>query len=225
MRLLFFIPVWKRPEITEICFMGITRLREAGTHHIEALAVISEDEMKPLCEKYGIDWVFYKNFPLGEKKNFGIQEALKREFDYLVEIGSDDILKNEFLSLYTWGTHDVFGLNDFIIMNSEDGECRRISGKNMKYGTGRAIRKECLTVKLWHDKASRGLDNSAMIAFAVNGFTTRRFSNEEPLSIDIKSEVNIWPFHKIGKRYPTDKALQGLSVGEVDLIQSLYVAA
>lgn len=225
MRLLFFIPVWKRPEITEICFMGIKRLQAQGVHEVSALAVISEDEMKPLCEQYGIDYCFYKNHPLGEKKNFGVQQALKKDFDYLVEIGSDDILKNEFLSLYTWGTHDVFGLNDFIILNSEDGECRRLSGKNMKYGTGRAIRKECLTVKLWHDKASRGLDNSAMIALAVNGFTTRRFSNEEPLSIDIKSEVNIWGFSGIGKRYPIEKALRGLSVCEIESIQSLYVAA
>lgn len=35
---------------------------------IEALAVISEETMIPLCEKYGIRWVFYKNEPVGERK-------------------------------------------------------------------------------------------------------------------------------------------------------------
>src|SRR6478752_4031551 len=96
-RLLVFLAVWKRPEITEICFMGIDRLRKTGLFPIEAFAVISEESMIPLCEKYNIDYCFYKNEPLGEKKNFGLTEAYKKEWDYLVEIGSDDLLKNEYL--------------------------------------------------------------------------------------------------------------------------------
>lgn len=224
MKLLFFIPVWKRPEITEICFMGINRLRGAGIHEIEALAIISEDEMKPLCEKYNIHWCFYKNEPLGEKKNFGLKEALKMDFDYLIEMGSDDILKNEYLTFFPWDI-PVMSLSDFLIMDSTTGHCRRISGKILKFGTGRAIRKDVLPEKIWHDKAKRGLDNTLMFRMAINGVTQKWFNSVEPLSIDLKSEVNIWSYRRTqGKRYPKEKALQGLSLNELNAIEKLVAA-
>jgi hypothetical protein len=226
MKLLFFIPVWKRPEITEICFMGIYRLRRLGIHDISALAIISEEEMKPLCEKYGIEWCFYKNSPLGEKKNFGVQEAMKRDFDYLIEMGSDDLLKNEFLNLYTWD-YPVMGLNDFIIINSEDGRCRRISGKALCFGPGRAISREALqSGNLWSDKQNRSLDKVSTFTLARRGFTEKRFKSDEPLCIDIKSAVNIWGYSPIGSKYPFELALEGLSEQEIEAIKSLeHVAA
>lgn len=221
MKLLFLIPVWKRPQITEICFMGVNRLRAKGVHSIEALAIISEEEMKPLCEKYNIDWVFYKNLPLGEKKNFGAKEALKRDFDYLIELGSDDVLKDEFLNLYTWD-FPVMGLNDFIIMNSKDGKCRRISGKVCGYGTGRSYTRKVVEAgDIWHGLKNRGLDHSATLNLAHRGIMERRFSSEEPVSIDIKSEVNLWPYRKIGKEYSLEDALDGLGEEETEMICSL----
>lgn len=225
MKIVFFIPVWKRPEITEICFMGIDRLRKLGIHEVSGFAVISEEEMKPLCDRYGIEYCFYKNLPLGEKKNYGVNQLLKKDFDYMVEIGSDDILKNEFLTLYPWNI-PVMKLADFIIMDSETLECRRISGKIPKYGTGRAISRNVLeTVKLWPEKSNKGLDNSLMMAISIAGYPIKWFKSEEPISIDIKSEVNIWPFSNVGKKYPLEKALLGLSEVEIEAIKQIYVAA
>jgi len=224
MRLLFFTPVWKRPQITEICFMGIARLRGLGIHKIEALAIISEDSMKPLCEKYGIEWCFYKNDPLGEKKNYGLSVALEKDFDYLIEIGSDDVLKNEFLNLYTWD-FPVMRLRDFMIMDSVTGNCRLITGKIPKYGTGVAIHKDALPRKIWHDKAQKGLDNALMLRMAINGQVQKWFKSDKPLSLDIKSEVNIWAYNKVGEKYPTELALAGLSTQEIAAIKGLYVAA
>lgn len=225
MKLLFFIPVWKRPAITEICFMGIARLRELGIHEINALAVISEEEMKPLCEKYGIEYCFYKNYPLGEKKNFGITQALKKDFDYLVEIGSDDLLKNEFLNFYRWDKH-VMGLNDFIIINSETGACRRLSSHISSFGTGLSIRKDVIEKcgDLWHPDKNRGMDRSVCYTLAKNGFMEHRFSRVEPLSIDIKSDVNISPYSFIGTKYPIEKAFDGLSIQEIEAIKALQYA-
>jgi hypothetical protein len=92
-KILIYLAVWKRPQITELCFLGIQRLRRS--FNVEALAVISEEEMKPLCEKYGVHWVMYKNEPLGEKKNYGLRKAKEFDFEYLMEIGSDDKLSVE----------------------------------------------------------------------------------------------------------------------------------
>lgn len=221
MKLIFFIPVWKRPEITEICFMGINRLRESGIHQIEAFAVISEEEMKPLCDQYGIEYCFYKNLPLGEKKNFGVSQLLKKDFDYMVEIGSDDLLKNEFLNLYPWDG-PILSLRDFIIINSETGACRRLSAKVTKNGLGRAISKEALSSgKVWTDGKNRGMDGNSLFNLGIRGFLEKSFPSEEPLAIDIKSKENLWPYSKIGEKYPIEKALAGLSDEETNAITCL----
>ncbi len=119
MKLLFFLAAWKRPAITEICFMGINRLKRSGLYHIDSLVVISEQSMVPLCKKHGIDYVFYKNEPLGEKKNFGLTQAFKKSWDYLIELGSDDLLKNELFEIYRpyLGNRELLGICNFAYIN------------------------------------------------------------------------------------------------------------
>lgn len=229
-KLLIFLAVWKRPEITEICFMGISRLRKKQPD-LQAFAVISEESMIPLCEKYGVDWCMYKNDPLGEKKNYGLTQAMKKEFDYLIEIGSDDLLKDEFLELYPF-THSVYGLRDFAVIDTETGECRRQNDRHAQFGLGRAISKTALEYarcadgmyRLWSDKISHGLDNNSNFFLCKKGFLPKRVSAPEPVAIDLKSAVNLWPFSRVGSEYPIDLALEGLSIDEVQAIKSLQHA-
>ena len=140
MRLLVFLAVWKRPEITEICFMGLNRLRKNSRLPIKAFAVISEESMIPLCRKYKIQYTFYKNDPLGEKKNHGLNEAMKLEWDYLIEIGSDDLIKDELIEKYAdyFGEYEMFGTKDSVIIDSASGKCRRLQS-DTPYGLGRCI--------------------------------------------------------------------------------------
>jgi hypothetical protein len=223
-KLLFFLAVWKRPEITEICFIGLNRLRKTGLFQMEFFAVISEPDMIPLCEKYGVDWCMFPNSPLGAKKNYGLSQVMKKDFDYMIELGSDDILKNEFLSLYNYD-RDVFALADFIIMNTENGECRRLNKAHGYYGVGRAISKKALskTVKLWADKINTSLDNNSTRMLAKSGFMEKRIGSKHPVAIDLKSKVNIWPFQKRGWEYDTELALNGLSEEEITAIKALNV--
>lgn len=171
MRLLVFLAVWKRPEITEICFMGIDRLRKNSRFPIEALAVISEESMIQLCEKYNIRWTFYKNDPVGEKKNHGLNEAMKFEWDYLLEIGSDDLVKDELLELYApfFGKYDLFGTKDAVIINSADGMCRRLKS-DTTYGLGRCISRKAL-------QCSYGVDVLANEHIMAMGRTTAKGQN------------------------------------------------
>lgn len=155
MRLLVFLAVWKRPEITEICFMGLNRLRKNSRFPIECFAVISEESMIGLCDKYDIKWTFYKNEPLGEKKNHGLTEAMKLEWDYLIEIGSDDLIKDELIEKYSEyaGKHEMFGTKDAVIIDSETGRCRRLQSDTV-YGLGRCISRKvfekfCLIVNCY----------------------------------------------------------------------------
>lgn len=147
-RVLVFLAVWQRPDITEICFMGINRLKNYShdRFNINALAVISEEEMIPLCDKYGIDYIFHENLPVGKKKNAGLTEAFNKDWDYLLEIGSDNLLRNEVLDLYEpfmKAMVPLIGLNNLVFANSYTGEGTyfRTGGS---FGLGRCMERSML---------------------------------------------------------------------------------
>lgn len=225
-QLLIFLAVWKRPKITELCFLGIERLKEHPDYDIETLAVISEYEMITLCEKYNVHYVFHDNNPLGKKKNFGLQEAKKFNFDYLMEIGSDDLILSELLDTYKSINHDFFGIRDIVYLNSETGECRRKIGSST-YGAGRMMSRKLLekvNFRLWRDDLNRGLDNYSIISVMRKRIGYMQIKDGEfPMVIDIKSKDNIWRFDEnLGVEFDKKKLFERLSKKEIELIESLY---
>lgn len=229
-KLLIYLAVWQRPRITELCFMGVERLRQHPDFDIETLAVISEPEMIPLCEKYNVNCVTHSNLPLGKKKNFGLQAARSFKFDYLMEIGSDTLVLNELLDCYKQdfiGVRDFFGIGDAAFIDSETGACRRVAGAST-YGGGRMISRNALEAmewKIWPDEKSKGLDNASVFNMArVGGFFYQQLRpGQVPLVVDIKSEVNIWPFnHLTGVEYDPNRILERLSEKEVSVIKEMW---
>ena len=229
-KLLVFLAVWKRPEITEICFLGLNRLRKHPDYDINVLAVISEESMIPLCEKYDVNWVMHENLPLGRKKNYGLKESLRFDWEYLIEIGSDDILKDEFLSLYPFD-RDVLTLHDFIQIDTRTNECRRQTCRHAYFGAGRSISRKAIerVKELWNDYLNEGLDNFSTARLSRYGFMEKRIKSSEPVIVSLKGSVNIWPFRSVGIEYPIENALQGLSEEELNAIaclnQSLELAS
>lgn len=220
MKLLVYTAVWKRPEITEICFMGIRRL------NLPALAVISEVDMIPLCEKYGIEWVMAENSPLGTKKNAGLARAREMDFDFLMEIGSDDLILNELIDQYQkfFVKYDFFGVCDAAYINGETLECRReISGT--PYGAGRVISRKALELvdfNLW-PRANRGLDKYSLNNLYNKGIKYWQIPPiAYPLVIDIKSPVNLWKFSKTrGAPYDIEEIYSRLTNEEINAIRCL----
>lgn len=148
MNILFFLACWKRPEITEICFLGLQRLKayDPDRFRVTALAVISEESMIPLCEKYGINYLMHENKPLGKKKNAGLNECFRYDWDYLVELGSDDLLRSEILDAYEPYMKQgipLMGMKDLVFYNSETGDARRYDSAEV-YGMGRAMSRKML---------------------------------------------------------------------------------
>jgi hypothetical protein len=228
-KLLIYLAVWKRPRITELCFIGLNRLKHHPDFDIQVLAVVSEPEMLPLCEKYGVHAVSHENLPLGRKKNFGLLAAAMLEFDYLMEIGSDTIILNELLDEYKrefFGVRDFFGIGDAAFIDSETQSCRRIGGAST-YGGGRVISRRALEKinwKVWPDSINQGLDNTSVMNLAKGGFFYQQLKpGPVPLVFDIKSEVNIWPFnHLQGVEYDVNKLLERVSAEEIGIIKELW---
>lgn len=220
-----FIPLWKRPKITEICFLGLKRLRKK--FNLSVLAVISEEEMKGLCERYGVDYVMTDNTYLGRKKNFGLKALKDSEFDYLLEIGSDDLILDELIEDYQTIGHDFFGIQDIAFYDTESGDCVRHQKKSTLYGAGRMISRnliEKFDFNLWDDKLNRGMDNSSHYKLCVKG-KARYFQvpvGEHPKVLSLKSDVNLWPFNYFnGRTYDPSPIFEKLSSEEVSRIKSL----
>lgn len=253
--------------------MGINRLRESGKFHIDAFAVISEESMKPLCKKYDIDYCFYKNSPLGEKKNFGLTESFKKSWDYMIELGSDDLLKDELLVSYEpwFGKRPILSTDHFFFLDSISGQARRMKSSSL-YGIGRAFERKALekategvrflayddlittegevnkgkiaffskasamsmerggqgqiiseaTHKMWVDEQERGMDNASTFMLARRGMLGKIVPSEKAVAIDIKSQVNIWPYNgEAGSEADIMEVMEGLSQAEQNALFDL----
>lgn len=169
----------------------------------------------------------HENEPLGKKKNHGLQYCKQFDFDYLMEIGSDDLVTNELLTHYLpYLSHGFIGVRDLAYVDTDTGNCRRVQS-NSTYGAGRVISREYLErvdFKLWRDSISRGMDNNSIFHLAKHGIGYKQVpSMEVPGVIDLKSEVNIWPFnHLLGVDYNVDNVLNKISEGEVKMIEACY---
>jgi hypothetical protein len=222
MKILFYLAVWKRPGVTEVCFMGLKRLMEYTKG--ETLAVISEESMIPLCEKYGIMWVMHENLPIGKKKNFGLKQALRLEWDYVIELGSDDLIKNELIDLYRpyFGKENFLTVGSIAFINSKTLACRVIE-KNSAFGLGRCLSRSVVeTHEVYHNGLSKSLDKNVLFGLTSKGVQVKILPSERILTMDIKTDVNIWGYQSaIGTKRSFNQVVEGLPSEEVEAIKSL----
>lgn len=95
--------------------------------------------MIPLCNKYGIKYIEHENRPLGRKKNAGLNAAMKLEWDYLIELGSDDIILDTIFDAYKpfmKRGEDFFGSNKMLFIDSIMGHTRFYQADEANYGWG-----------------------------------------------------------------------------------------
>jgi hypothetical protein len=167
------------------------------------------------------------NTPLGKKKNYGLKEASNFKWDYMIEIGSDDIVTDDLLDQYIeyYDKYDAFGVQDICYVESVNLECRRFNSKLSTYGAGRIISRKAIEKmqwKLWDDKINRGLDNDSIRNLKsknINYFKVPPM--DDPGVIDVKSDENIWKFNYfLGSGYDINKILNKLSQFEVDKLMT-----
>lgn len=223
--MIVFTPVWERPQITEIYCLGVKRLG------LEAFCIVSPEDTsnnKEIILDYGFEVFEYPNNPLGRKKNEGLKEVLKKDFDYLIELNSDDVARNEILEVYeplTAARCPFFGLSEFLVYDTTSGNYS-LNQSSTLYGIGRCYSKEALTGKvLWPDSWNKGMDNSSENVMRGHKIEPTTVKWKKPLAVDLKSETNIWSFESMVNRrgnieYNGDP-LEGLSKAEKDKIHAL----
>jgi hypothetical protein len=143
-KILILLPIWKREAITELCFKNIKRLQKE--YDIQVLTIVSEQWAKRLSFEYGFKYVESANSPLGLKMNTGLKEALRMDFDYLMNLGSDDILTKELFDMYQpyfKEKKEMFGCTRLTFLDSKSKGVKTYD-YGIMMGAGRCIRKDIL---------------------------------------------------------------------------------
>ena len=99
-KIIIYTCVWKRPAITRICFEGIKRLIRQLPYHVSAHVCVSEKWAQEMADEFGFTHTFTENKPLGRKHNKGLFDIIGRDFDYVLHLGSDNILDIRLLEMY-----------------------------------------------------------------------------------------------------------------------------
>ncbi len=203
MRIRVVIPLWKRPQVTRFCFDGLVKLVQETKHELKVTCVISEEYYEKICEEYGFEFLYADNDPLGAKINTGITHALRHEFDYLMMMNSDDVIKAELLDKYYEpffeSLNPFFGIEKVTYVNFETKEAREYSYGFSVLGIGKCIRRdvvERLKGKLYNPERNRMLDDGMMDRLIAAKVMPTIVPYEGMLAMDFKSETNIWPWEK-----------------------------
>lgn len=202
--ILTFTPVWQRPAVFEICLKGIKRLQQykPDVFRIHPFFIVSEAEAARMCQKYGFDFLYYHNQPLGAKKNAGLDYALQMYgWDYMMEIGSDDIINNSYLDFVEpylraktpqLCPHDVWFI-DTITGKTAYWETDKVLGAGRMISRATIQKVYNKKYKLWDAELSRGMDTSSWRNILRHNIENTIIKTDAIYALDIKSSVNINP--------------------------------
>jgi glycosyltransferase involved in cell wall biosynthesis len=165
-KILILTCLWKRPEVFEIFKENIKILKEK--YDVDLLVVGSEGEVSAnLCKEY--HYVEAPNQPLSNKWNAGIKFAENLTWDYLLILGSDDIIND--LQFYYDKINEGFdfvGALDCWTYNLANDKIYYFKGyenyrKGESVGAGRLISRriiESMNYELWDTGLKSSLDYS-----------------------------------------------------------------
>jgi hypothetical protein len=173
-KILCFLPVHQRHEILKVCLDGLARfgnqLKQYG-HELIPFVVYSSDADKKVLDDHPmqIQSVQAPNDPLGAKLNIGLRVAIKIEFNYFFQMGSDDLLSIHAIVPITKAMQEerkFFGFTRLAMLDVVT-QRTKVAGYLSVFGAGRFIRKDVLV------KASDFVQVQATDSFAgqLNGRT------------------------------------------------------
>ena len=226
-RIIILLPIWKRKSITMLCLSNLKLLKEK--YNVDVLCVVSEDWVKMEAFNYGFKWVEVSNDDLGHKMNVGVEAVMKLDFDYMMNLGSDDIINEKLFEIYEPYIKKgvgMFGITKATFIDSESKDCK-VCDYQIMIGAGRMISKAYLKKyvirdgkSIMYDKGlSKGLDLNSMNKFDC---TKTEIATDDNLIWDIKGNDNIWVYNNIGGNgISFEAATKGMSTKQIDDILEL----
>ena len=198
--------IYGRPEVTDIFGHGLARLRDK--FGITPLIVGSEgEESKNVAQKHGLLYIEYSNRPLGSKFNAGMVALKSYKPDYVMVLGSDDLISDSFMKVFIREMkkgYDLIGTLDCYFYSPAhkrigywDGYSNPRKGETI--GMGRTLSKKLLEKCNWIPwvhRLNQGLDGSMMSRINTHKPNVSKIcvKTEDIFCLDIKTEGNITAF-------------------------------
>jgi hypothetical protein len=210
-KIVIIIPVYKRPEVTAICFKWLHYfITEVKTWDVRPLIILSPEDKylennKDECECYGFKYVYFHNQPVGNKLNAGINYALQKyKFDYIMNMGSDNIIHPSVELLYRSHINKTclfFGINNLFIYELKTKKTFWFHKYNdiRSIGAGRMIHISIIEAfnykkyPVYDTNIDREMDtNSAKNIEKILGIKDEVIDvGQFPYVVDIKTDTNI----------------------------------
>lgn len=190
---LFLIPLWKRPEITRICLENLIHFEQS------ILCIVSRTEDAELCYEMKVPYCWHPNEQLGAKWNYGLKAAEELEWDYMVTLGSDDIVKASLFELYATTDQDILITDKIHFIEISTGRATLMT--RGRIGAGRRISRRAIErcgYKLWTESRNQSLDMDSNATLVRAGFACIEV-NTDPHVVDLKSGTNIWSFDHVSR--------------------------
>lgn len=207
MKILALIALYKRPEVVEFCVQELRKL------DVTPLFILSPDDphyskLKKIISDF--HYIEFPNYPLGLKMNMGVAASLQMEYDYFMNMGSDDVIEPRILDEmkpYFNNGDKLIGYNSCFVVNFKTKEKFYLENVCKEYpiGAGRMIHRSIIDdmvtmqrYNLYEDDIMAGLDgnSSKRIKFAT-GIEPKIIFTKNPPVTDYKTNTNINPIPQI----------------------------
>jgi hypothetical protein len=183
MKVVFFIPFYKRLDLTELCFSELKKQRKP------IYSVGSEgDVSRQLAEKYGVKYLEFDNNPVSDKHNALTGMLKDVDFDYAIQLGSDNFVSpnftKELVKFLKREKPDYTQFDGVYFYHQKDKVKTYFKGFT---GVGRCFSKhllESMNYKLWESGKNFGLDTSSRNMLAAKGFEPTLLNMQE-LGVEI----------------------------------------
>lgn len=201
--------MWQRQDVFRLFGEGINQLRQI--HELDIYLIVAGSEgvvSKALAQEYQAFYIEIPNQPLAEKMNATTLLAKRLNVDYVLCVGSDDIIAPELMHRYIHYMRrgfDFIGITDMYFWDTVSqqaaywGGYREPNRKGNTAGAGRMLSTRIMHLlgwQPWENRHSKVLDNSMEEKLKQIPHTSATFSIKEHglYALDIKSETNMTPF-------------------------------
>jgi len=212
MKILLLIAAWQRHETARITYQQLMQVETEWNNlgiTLIPLVICSNSEDAALANSFGFITYYHKNSPLGEKMNAGLKRALEFKCDYIMQLGSDDLLDANLINFYLdplLRKSPFFGLSSLYFYDQQGDRLKELQLTNV-IGAGRCIRRDICEFMsenfgLWYYRTEKGLDNdSEARIYDFMGFEQHRvqyIKTPTPMILDIKDGENLHSFDDWG---------------------------
>lgn len=207
MKIAIITAVHQRLLITELFYQRLFKTINSGIPFDFEVFVAGDDlSHKALCNEFEYNWVDIDNTYLGLKFNKALEAARTCNPDYVMTLGSDDLILPELFTYYEEYMNkstEFFGIDTMHFYNGSTNEMKLFIKEYespLTLGAGRMYSKDLLDKfnwYIWPYKVNRGLDRQASWRIRSSWIKETVVDIPQPFICDVKTDVNINKFKNI----------------------------